>query len=305
MAKKKSASILIVDDEPINVQLLAEGLSDDYHILFANSGESALAIAEAKLPDLILLDIDMPEMDGYQICRELKDNPRTKHIPITFITGHDSDEDELKGLQMGASDYFTKPFKMPLVKARVAILVDLKKKTDLLEVLVDLDGLTGIPNRRRFDISFDEEWRRAVRANSQLSLCMMDVDYFKQFNDNYGHAAGDQCLRRVADELEKVAKRAGELVARYGGEEFVLLLPNNSLQQAIEFAEKLRVRIESLGIQHSFSACAKSITLSFGIASVKPTRQGEHLALLKAADDQLYRAKESGRNCVKGIDLDT
>lgn len=292
------ASILLVDDEPLNLQILAQGLSEEHQVLMASGGQQAMDIAIAQRPDLILLDIDMPDVNGYEVCRTLKNNPKTRHIPLIFITGHDSEQDELKGLQMGAADYFTKPFKMPLVLARVAIQLELKRKTDLLEKLVDLDGLTQIPNRRRFDQVFDEEWRRAVRSHSALSLCILDVDYFKQYNDTYGHAKGDQCLRNIAAELESTVQRAGDFIARYGGEEFVLVLPDNEYQQALDCAEKLRDKIAQLMIPHSESQCSEFVTISCGVATMRPDRETEKSQLFSAADEQLYSAKSRGRNQV-------
>lgn len=300
---KYLASILVVDDEPLNLQVLAQGLSDEHQVLMACGGKQALEIALGQRPDLILLDIDMPDMSGYDVCRALKNNPKTRHIPLIFITGHDSDEDELKGLQMGAADYFTKPFKMPLVRARVAIQIELKRKTSLLETLVDLDGLTQIPNRRRFDQVFDEEWRRVARNQSVLSLCVMDVDFFKQYNDTYGHAKGDQCLKTLAAQFQATVLRAGDFVARYGGEEFVLVLPDTEYQQATDCAEKLRRNVEGLKLPHSASDAAEQVTISCGVATMRPDRKSDKNALFTAADEQLYIAKHRGRNQVSATNL--
>jgi two-component system sensor histidine kinase/response regulator len=250
VSKKAHPKILVVDDDSINLQILAQALAEQYQVILATDGKKALELSLSQNPDLVLLDISLPKMDGYQVCRALKNNSKTKRIPVIFITGYDSDESELKGLQLGAADYFTKPFKIPLVLARTAMQIDLKKKTDLLETLVDLDGLTGISNRRMFDRKYAEEWRRAKRRGSPLSLCIMDVDFFKQYNDNYGHAMGDKCLKLIAQELQKVVRRAGESVARYGGEEFVLIMPDIDEEHAVDFANKLRQKIEILAIPH-------------------------------------------------------
>lgn len=303
MRKKTQATILVVDDDPINVQMLAEGLRHQYQVIVANCGKKALEICLNQSPDLVLLDINLPDMNGYQVCKALKNNALTKQIPIIFITGYDSEESELKGLEMGAADYFSKPFKMPLVMARVAIQVDLKRKTDLLESLVDIDGLTGIPNRRRFDHNLDEEWRRAARRKTNLSLCFIDVDYFKPFNDHYGHAAGDDCLKRVAHELDKNVKRAGDSVARYGGEEFIVLLPAISPLEAKIFAESLRVSVQNLAIKHERSKCAKSVTISIGVATSQPSKTQSKEDLVRVADEQVYIAKSLGRNCVSATEI--
>jgi diguanylate cyclase (GGDEF)-like protein len=302
VSKKAQPKILVVDDDPINLQILAQALTEQYQVVLANDGKKALELSLSQNPDLVLLDISLPKMDGYQVCRALKNNSKTKNIPIIFITGHDSDESELKGLQLGAADYFTKPFKIPLVLARTAMQIDLKKKTDLLETLVDLDGLTGISNRRMFDRKYAEEWRRAKRRGSSLSLCLMDVDFFKQFNDHYGHAMGDKCLKLIAQELQKVVRRAGEFVARYGGEEFVLIMPDIDEDHAVAFTNQLRQKVVDLAIPHEHSSCSEVVTMSFGIAFTAMTnRKMSKEDLLTAADEQLYIAKNQGRNCVSAI----
>lgn len=304
MARRAKARILIVDDDAIGLQLLAQALSDDYKVMVTQSGEQAIAITQAQQPDLVLLDINLPDIDGYKICKTLKNNPATKSIPLIFVTGFDSDDEEVTGLKMGAADYLTKPFHIPLVKARVAIQVELKRKTDLLEKLVDLDGLTGIPNRRRFDIKFDEEWRRLARRGESLSLCLMDVDFFKQYNDNYGHAQGDECLRKIAHELDITAQRAGDFVARYGGEEFVMILPTTDLENATLVVNKMQNRVTQLKLTHGFSSCSEQVTLSYGIATAIPHRGCDKNALLVMADEQLYAAKSDGRNRICGAELD-
>lgn len=292
--------VLVVDDQPINLKILGQALSGDYQVLVASNAEQALQIAMTQQPDLILLDIIMQGMDGYQTCRALKQNPRTVNIPIIFSTSMDSEEDEVKGLEAGAADYITKPYNLALVKARVRNQMQLKKKTDLLEKLVSLDGLTEIPNRRYFEQQYEVEWRRAQRAGSDISICMIDIDFFKQFNDNYGHGAGDICLQRVAKTLMDNAKRSGDLVARYGGEEFVVLLPDTELEDAKIVTERLRASVEGQMIPHHFSACAKVVTISAGFATCRPGFGQDRGLLLEEADRYLYEAKQQGRNRVRG-----
>ncbi|GGO68272.1 diguanylate cyclase domain-containing protein [Bowmanella pacifica] len=292
--------VLVVDDQPINLKILGQALSGDYQVLVASNAEQAIQIAMTQQPDLILLDIIMQGMDGYQTCRTLKQDPRTVNIPIIFSTSMDSEEDEVKGLEAGAADYITKPYNLALVKARVRNQMQLKKKTDLLEKLVSLDGLTEIPNRRYFEQQYEVEWRRAQRAGSNLSICMIDIDFFKQFNDNYGHGAGDICLQRVAHILLDNAKRSGDLVARYGGEEFVVLLPDTELEEAKVVTERLRASVEALAISHHFSACAKVVTISAGFATCRPGFGQDKGLLLEEADRYLYEAKQQGRNRVRG-----
>jgi diguanylate cyclase (GGDEF)-like protein len=301
--KKTRAKILIVDDEPIIMEILSQELSAEHDILLASSGKRALELSQAELPDLILLDISMPDMDGFDICRRLKRTSATMNIPIIFVTAFDSEEDEVKGLELGAVDYLTKPFNMALVRVRIKNQLQLKKKSDLLEQLASLDGLTEIPNRRQFNIMFDSEWRRASRKHYPLSLFMIDIDFFKQFNDHYGHAAGDQCLIAVAQELDRQVQRGGDFVARFGGEEFVVIAPDTDQQQAQVFGEKLRAGIEALAIAHSKSTCANNVTISLGVATISPNKDMSRENLLQSADEQLYIAKKGGRNMVSSIGL--
>ncbi len=299
------STILVVDDQPANIRVLGEALKDDYQIKMARSGEKAIEIANSDTPpDLILLDIIMPELDGHEVCKILKNNSKTEKIPIIFITAKNQEEDETKGLELGAVDYITKPFSIPIVKARVKTHVELKKHRDILEDLSTLDGLTGIPNRRKFDEFIDIEWRRAVRGAYPLSLIMIDIDHFKLFNDNYGHGAGDECLKKVASSLYSSARRPADFVARYGGEEFVAILPESSLEQAKFFAERIRYNIEELNIVHDFSLTAKKITISLGSATIVPTLKNSYQLLIKSADNALYKAKSEGRNRIESVNLE-
>lgn len=291
------STVLIVDDQPANIRILGEALKNDYQIKMATSGEKAIQIAASEeSPDLILLDIIMPGIDGYEVCKQLKNNYKTEKIPIIFITAKDQEEDETKGLDYGAVDYITKPFSLPIVKARVKTHLELKKHRDILEDLSTLDGLTGIPNRRKFDAYLKTEWKRAVRESYPLSLIMIDIDHFKLFNDNYGHGPGDECLKKVAKELSITAKRPADFVARYGGEEFSSILPNTSIEQATEFAELLRHNIEKLYIPHDFSPSGNRITISLGSATTIPTVKKSYDLLITSADNALYKAKSDGRN---------
>jgi len=290
--------VLIIDDEPTNIRMLAEALRMDYEAFFATSGERGLTLAAEQSPDLILLDIMMPGMDGYTVCKSLKSDGRTKNIPVIFISAKSLLEDELQGLDQGAVDYITKPFQVPILKARVKTHVNLKRKYDLLESLACLDDLTEIANRRRFDSALDEEWRRCRRTFQPLSLIMMDIDYFKRFNDHYDHTAGDDCLKRVARTIKQCLKRAGDLVARYGGEEFACLLPDTDLEDAVKIAEKIRLAVDQLQIDHADSPVSDHITLSLGVAMTLPFPDRRPTVLVDSADARLYRAKANGRNQV-------
>ncbi len=297
------SKILIVDDVPTNINMLIEVLNNpNYEILAATNGNAALEVAESEIPDLILLDVVMPKMDGYAACKKIKENVTTKKIPIIFLTARASVEDETRGLELGAVDYITKPFSPPIVNARIRNHLELKKQRDILENLSAIDGLTGIPNRRRFDEYLEHEWHRCIRSASPLSLIMMDIDYFKRFNDNYGHLAGDDCLKQVAFVLKKSLERKTDFVARYGGEEFACILPMTDIKGAILMANRLRENIISLAIPHTYSTVADCLTISQGAATITPSQDSRFTTLINAADKALYEAKACGRNRVKVMD---
>jgi diguanylate cyclase (GGDEF)-like protein len=297
-------TVLIVDDTPTNIQVLAEGLRADYRVKVAGSGKMALdIIAKQGAPDLVLLDVMMPDMDGYEVCRTLKRDPTTQSVPIIFVTAKTDTVDETFGLQLGAVDYIAKPFHLPIVLARIRNHIALKLKSDLLESLAMLDGLTNIPNRRRFDEHLDSEWKRAARAGAPLSILMIDIDFFKHYNDNYGHGAGDVCLRKVAGALSTAVVRPGDLVARYGGEEFVVLLPETAESGAVQIAERLRESVMNLKIPHAHSSAGTFVTVSIGVASGTPNGDATSTGIHEQADRELYRAKESGRNRVCAVSM--
>ncbi|SEQ39365.1 diguanylate cyclase (GGDEF) domain-containing protein [Ectothiorhodospira magna] len=295
---EKKATVLIVDDQPSNIHVLASLLKADYRILTATRGERALELARSKqAPDLILLDIIMPDMDGYETCRLLKEDESTRAIPVVFVTALDDAKDEEEGLNLGASDYISKPFSSAIVRARVRNQVNLKLKTDMLEQIALQDGLTGIPNRRYFDQKLAEEWSRLSRNGQPLSLLMIDIDQFKPYNDHYGHGAGDDCLRRVAQALSQAPSRPVDLVARYGGKEFMVLLPDTDKQGAGHVAERLLEAVRALEIPHEYSDVASRVTISVGAATHDAADEKTSAEQLKkAADTALYRAKTQGRN---------
>lgn len=292
------ASVLVVDDSPTNIQILAQGLNGLYDIVVATSGPDALGLLreEAK-PDLVLLDVMMPAMDGYEVCRRIKADPTTRNIPVIFVTTRDTVSDQQYGFDLGAVDYIAKPVEMPLVLARVAVHIRLKLKSERLEKLAMIDGLTDIPNRRGLDDALRREYGRAVREKTSLAILMIDVDEFKAFNDHYGHGAGDVCLQRVAAVLARGPQRPGDFVARYGGEEFCVLLPGCDARGAKEVAESLTRSVNALKIPHAWSGAARHVSISIGI-SARPVARDEHWppTILREADEALYRAKSEGRN---------
>ena len=291
------ASILVVDDSPENLQVISTVLKQDYKVKVAINGERALALANsAEPPDLILLDVMMPGMDGYEVCARLKQDPITARIPVLFVSSRDDEEDEARGLSLGAIDYIVKPIRPSIVQARVRNHIELKRSRDLLERLTTQDHLTGISNRRRFDDSLHAEWQRAAREQTPLSLVAIDIDHFKAYNDHYGHPGGDQCLIEVARALAACVTRPTDLVARCGGEEFGCLLPSTDNIGASRLAEQMRAAIEALGLEHAQSLTHRYVTISLGVSTAIPQADEPAQALVDMADAALYEAKGAGRN---------
>lgn len=297
------ATVLIVDDAPANLTILTQALRSEFDIRIATSGADALRLVAGNAPDLILLDIVMPGMDGYDVCRRLKSQPSTCNIPIIFLTAKGEVAEETLGLTLGAVDYITKPFTVPIVQARVRTHVELKRRGDLLESLSMRDGLTGIPNRRQFDTFLTRAWRQALRHGTPLSLVMADIDYFKNYNDTYGHIGGDECLRAVAVTLSTLARRPGDLAARFGGEEFAVVLENTPIAGAMHLAESMRLAIAALGLDHETSPIGNHVTITLGAASIIPDHGQQPDMLISMADAKLYEAKQAGRNRVLGASL--
>jgi diguanylate cyclase (GGDEF)-like protein len=299
MSADPAPKILLVDDESANIELLAD-IFDDCEVLFATDGHRALELAASALPDVILLDIMMPGIDGFEVCRRLKAQRVTADIAVIFLTGKDDWETESEGLTLGAVDYVTKPINPPIVKMRVHNQVELKRARDKLASLAITDGLTGIANRRHFDDTLAQEHGRLARGNGELSLILLDIDHFKPFNDLLGHVAGDDALRRVALAIDGAMKRPGDIAARYGGEEFACILPETSADGAMHIAHDLHDAIAGLAIPHPDSPTSPILTISSGVATVMCRPGRSVLQVLAAADEQLYVAKTSGRDRVAG-----
>lgn len=295
----KQQTILIVDDAKANINVLAELLRADFKIRATTSGEKALEIALSdNPPDLILLDVLMPEMDGYTVCKKLKESSQTRDIPVIFITGKVSEEDEIYGFTIGAVDYITKPFSPVVVKARVNTHAELKRHRDYLEEISYLDGLTGISNRRKFNEYLNYTCSFAIIESVPVSVIMVDIDNFKSFNDRYGHQEGDSCITLIAQALSEEITNKTDLVARYGGEEYALILPNKTREAATEIAERLRMNVLKLNIPHELSSVSDRVTISLGVASQIPDETSCCSDLIKKADEALYRSKQNGRNQV-------
>jgi diguanylate cyclase (GGDEF)-like protein len=308
---KSEGFILIVDDNPTNLSVLSQVLkSEGYKTRFAISGEGAIEQINEELPNMILLDIQMPGMDGFETCVALKSQPNTKDIPVIFITASVDVDSKVKGLSLGAVDYITKPFQHEEVIARVNVhlqnryltqkiqkqAIELLHVNQQLQRLANLDGLTEVANRRKFDEYLKHEWLRLSREKQYLSILLTDIDHFKDYNDNYGHQAGDLCLKKVADILQKSIRRSSDLVARYGGEEFAIILPNTPLDGAITIASEIHKSLESQQIIHECSPVSSILTISLGITTLIPTSKLTCADLISFTDKALYRAKRSGRN---------
>lgn len=293
-------TVLAVEDDTAIQALLRAVLGGDYNLKLAGDGATALRAAAEIEPDLILLDVVLPDLDGREICRRIKANPRLAAVPVIFLTSLTDPAHEVEGLEAGGIDYLAKPINPAILKVRVANHLDLKRSRDALERLARLDGLTGLANRRTFDDMLAREWRRLARVNSPLAVIMMDVDHFKQYNDSYGHGGGDECLKQVAQAAAGALQRPADVVARYGGEEFVALLPDTTLDGALMVAEAVRAAVSALNLPHKESKVAPHVTLSLGAACTVPQPDRKPEALLEAADEELYAAKSGGRNQARG-----
>lgn len=297
--------LLVVDDQPINIQVMHQVFGSDYQVFMATSGAQALSICQANPPDLVLLDVVMPGMDGFEVCAQLKAHDATRNIPVIFVTAHSDAAQETHGLSVGAVDFISKPVNPAVVRARVKTHLTLKFQSDLLRNLVFMDGLSGVYNRRYFDQQLGVEWARAARNNTPLSVIMVDVDHFKLFNDRYGHQAGDDCLRQIALTLKSGLRRPADLVARYGGEEFACILPDTGFEDALAMAKEMERMVRAHKIPHAFSPFDGVVTASLGVATRTVHADGDAIALVGLADAQLYQAKQTGRGRVCGAKLGT
>jgi diguanylate cyclase (GGDEF)-like protein len=297
---EKKHCLLAIDDSPMQLRALSHILSPLYEVKVAKSGTSGIDLAQRYDVDLILLDLIMPDMSGFEVLSALKNLEETKDIPVIFITGSDSNEDEEKGLALGAVDYIRKPFVDSIVKLRVGIHLQLIDQMKIIESFGLLDGLTGVNNRRNFDRVIKTEWNRAMRTKEWLGMLMLDIDKFKTFNDTYGHINGDTCLKTVAHVMQSTVMRGNDFVFRWGGEEFAVLLPSTALDGAITVAERLRENIATTPIQCGGDTVF--VTVSMGVGTIIPSTtdmSDEFNTFCVNLDKALYRAKENGRNRVE------
>ena len=303
----KSALILVVDDDVFMRKILVRYLERErYQVIEAANGMEALKVYQAYQPDVILLDAMMPVLDGFECCSQLQNLPNGDHTPVLIITALEDRESVDRAYAVGASDYVTKPIHWAVLRQRVRHLIEqsylrqeLEAANQELQRLVSIDGLTQMANRRCLEEYLDQECKRASREQIPISLVLCDIDFFKNYNDNYGHQEGDRCLQEVAQAISKSTNRPADLVARYGGEEFVIVLPNTDAQGSISVAIRATEAMRSLKLPHSHSKVAPYVTISCGVATLLPSQEFEPTDLLKAADQALYKAKAEGRNCVR------
>ena len=284
--------ILIIDDSLDALQIAKKRLKNECHeILCAEGGKCGLELATKELPDVILLDIDMPDMSGFDVCAILKADPELCMIPILFLSGSVSIEDKIKGLDLGGVDYITKPFDAFELQARVRAALRTKHLQDLLVKYAHIDPLTGLPNRRAMMERLQQEWTRMERHGQTFSFIMADIDHFKKVNDNYGHIAGDKILQEVAKVIAREC-RNNDLPVRYGGEEFAIIVPETNAADTLVLAERCRREIEKISLHVKKGNIGA--TVSFGIAEATGLQSLE--ALIQHADNALYESKLTGRN---------
>ncbi|MFC4160780.1 diguanylate cyclase domain-containing protein [Chitinimonas lacunae] len=293
---EQASRILIVDDSVTNIRLLGHMLKDLGEIFFATDGQTGLRLAQEKLPQLVLLDVEMPDIDGFEVCRQLKADPRTAGCAVIFVTAHSSVDHEVAALQAGAVDFISKPLNPPVVYARAQTQLTLRRQADILLHLAHRDGLTGAYDREYFDRQVLLEYRRHQRHGMPLALALIDIDHFHGYNEHYGNRQGDQCLRRLAETLNQGTRRPGELVARYDGDCFGVILPNTATADAIKYGLWIGDRVRGMVLPHEGMGANCFVTTSVGLASSVPERDESPEALLARAERALQQAKHNGRD---------
>ncbi len=304
--------ILVAEDTKSNLAYLeACILEAGFDVITATNGKEAVEAFDKHHPDLVLLDVIMPELDGIAAAKLIRERTKSSNnwIPIIFISALSEDVTVVKGLEVGGDDYICKPVSQVVLNAKLHAMRRIYKMQQQLDIankqlkrMADYDVLTGLANRRKFNKYLESEWKRSAKKGNTLSLCICDVDFFKQYNDTYGHQAGDDALCEVANGLFNAIRRPGDLVSRFGGEEFAIILPDTDHDGAAKMIERGRVAVEGARIAHSESSVSGVLTISAGIATIEPSQLDAEAgikSLLKSADDALYVAKSKGRNCVR------
>lgn len=294
--------ILIIDDSIVQASILKRILQDEYEVDLCTDSNQGLRLTQEKAFSLILLDVIMPGRDGFEVLTQLKKQELSRDVPVILITSLSDVVDEEKGLLLGAVDYIVKPFNAHIVQARVRTHTQLYAYRRTFADLALTDGLTGIPNRRNYNERAAREWTRAVRDRSPLSIGLVDIDFFKQYNDHYGHPKGDEVLRRVAQTVAGHLHMAVDFAGRYGGEEFVFLLPDTIEEHGKHIAHEICDSVHALNIPHEKSSISDWITVSIGGMTVTPAPGDDYAVSFKIVDDMLYHAKRSGRNRVMWAD---
>ena len=289
--------ILVIDDSAVQAEYLRSILKEEYDVTVCNTAREGLAAAKEGCFGLILLDIVMPDMDGFILLRELKETDLTKHIPVIMLTSLSDVQYEERGLLMGAVDYVAKPFSPVIIRARVNTHIQLYHYQMEFKQQAMVDELTGVANRRRYEGESLSKWREAIRFGMPLSICMFDIDKFKLYNDTFGHPAGDQVISAVAKTASSYFQRSMDLFARYGGEEFIAVFVGSDGRNAFEFLKTIRQAVEDLHIPHC-SPVSQWVTVSVGGVSLIPKVGDSYDTYLKLADTMLYDAKRLGRNRV-------
>lgn len=302
LTQTHTQKVLVIDDVEMNAMLISSVVSTLCDVMIATSGEQALEMAKQHRPELILLDVLMPGMDGFEVFRQLKNDPRTASIPVIFLTGVSDVSAEEVGLNMGAVDFIAKPFRTAVLLARVRNHLELVRQRQLLERLSHSDGLTGVANLRYFNAMLSSEFSRMKRHGRHLGLLMLEVDGFNAFNDQYGHLRGDECLQKIADVMTNCLARPGDLVARYGGAEFVCLLPETTHENCVLLAQKIQTGIADLRIPDASAQDAAFVTASIAVAAAHTEQLSNGQQLLGMANARLHWVRHSARNCI--IDSD-
>lgn len=289
--------VLIIDDDPNIIKLIAESFKHDFSVHFATSGATGLDLAISKKPDVILLDVKLPDVHGYELIRQLKNNPQTHDIPVMFVSSMCSVNEQEVGFKIGAIDYVVKPIEIPLLKMRVRTHAKIRQQALMLEQLAATDSLTNIANRRKFDEVLSHELDRARREKTSLSLLFIDVDNFKAYNDNYGHGKGDECLVAVSKLFKQTVHRPGDFLARIGGEEFAIILSDTNETGACKLCDDIKQGLQDLCLPHAYSDVAQHVTVSIGVTVVEGENHAQDAKQVCAgADSALYYVKENGRS---------
>ncbi|MDR1867391.1 MAG: diguanylate cyclase [Treponema sp.] len=297
--QQKKHSVIIIDYDIGNFETFNTILDEEYYVFVAPVGSDAVDVVRSTKPDVILLNISLHNIDGFDILKKLKGNGETQNIPVVALSNNtDSEIDEERCFLLGVSDYIKSPFKPAVVRARMRTHMQIIQQKYALEHVGMIDWLTNIPNRRCFDGQLYIEWKRARRDKKPLSFLMMDVDLFKSYNDRYGHPQGDTLLKSVAKVFKKAVRRPADLCARLGGEEFGILLPETSLEPAVSIAEEVRKKVKALQVPTANRTEITSVTISIGVSTMIPDGSNKVEELMAEADRNLYVAKNAGRDQV-------